>query len=119
MRSSRYTCIESALMIVPPTRCAIASARADFPLAVGPATISARSRSAMAGRRSEEQAIRDHRAVLVADEELLATFGLFDQRFVQAQGVLDDFRIGRGFGLQLQGIEPFDGTRRQIELDAV
>src|ERR1700677_4816825 len=41
MRSSRYTCIESALMIVPLRRWAMASASADLPLAVGPATIRA------------------------------------------------------------------------------
>ena len=40
-RSSRYTCIESALMIVPLTRSAMAIASADLPLAVGPATMRA------------------------------------------------------------------------------
>ena len=37
MRRSRYTCMELALMIVPPYRSASASASADLPLAVGPA----------------------------------------------------------------------------------
>src|SRR5437588_4565553 len=37
MRRSRYTCIESALMMTPPVCCASSSASADLPLAVGPA----------------------------------------------------------------------------------
>src|SRR5438874_3273979 len=37
MRRSRYTCIESALMMTPPVFCASSSASADLPLAVGPA----------------------------------------------------------------------------------
>src|SRR4051794_26718735 len=37
MRRSRYTCIESALMMTPPLFCASWSASADLPLAVGPA----------------------------------------------------------------------------------
>src|SRR3954468_2249746 len=37
MRRSRYTCIESALIVTPPVFCASASASADLPLAVGPA----------------------------------------------------------------------------------
>ena len=41
-RSSRYTCMASALMIVPRKRSASSSASADLPLAVGPATIRAR-----------------------------------------------------------------------------
>ena len=41
IRSSRYTCIEFALITVPPKRNANSSANADLPLHVGPATISA------------------------------------------------------------------------------
>src|SRR5213079_3414010 len=37
MRRSRYTCMESALMMTPPVFCASSSASADLPLAVGPA----------------------------------------------------------------------------------
>src|SRR3954468_3810688 len=37
MRRSRYTCIESALIVTPPVLCASSSASADLPLAVGPA----------------------------------------------------------------------------------
>src|SRR5882724_12340894 len=36
-RRSRYTCMESALMMTPEVPCASASASADLPLAVGPA----------------------------------------------------------------------------------
>src|SRR3984893_2732151 len=36
-RKSRYTCMESALMMTPPVFCASSSASADLPLAVGPA----------------------------------------------------------------------------------
>src|SRR4051794_18198265 len=35
MRRSRYTCIESALMMTPPVCCASSSASADLPLAGG------------------------------------------------------------------------------------
>src|ERR1700753_2764576 len=37
MRRSRYTCMESVLMTTPPVLVASSSARADLPLAVGPA----------------------------------------------------------------------------------
>src|SRR3984893_8396738 len=37
MQRSRYTCMESALMMTPPAFCASSSASADLPLAVGPA----------------------------------------------------------------------------------
>src|ERR1700742_348901 len=37
MERSRYTCMESVLMMTPPARSASSSARADLPLAGGPA----------------------------------------------------------------------------------
>src|SRR5262245_46111096 len=50
MGSSRYTCMESALMTVPPRRSARMSAAADLPLAVAPAIRMALGRLACAGR---------------------------------------------------------------------
>jgi hypothetical protein len=55
----------------------------------------------------------------LTNEELPTAFGFFDQGFVAAQGVLDDFRVGGGFRLCLQDVQAVHRAGRQVELDAV